>query len=121
MSPEQALWFAETFGKLVNNVELAIMGKTHTVRLALTALLSDGHLLLEDVPGTGKTVLALEKARRLAGAGVRTLLTCFNRPLADHLACQLRGSSEIVLCPRGDIAKLEFLGGATCHEDGDVL
>lgn len=36
--------------------------------------------------GTGKTVLALEKARRLASEGFRTLLTCYNRPLADHLA-----------------------------------
>lgn len=37
------------------------------------------------VPGSGKTLLALEKARRLAGQGLRTLLTCFNRPLAEHL------------------------------------
>lgn len=36
--------------------------------------------------GTGKTVLALEKARRLADEGFRTLLTCYNRQLADHLA-----------------------------------
>ena len=35
--------------------------------------------------GTGKTVLAVEKARRLAGEGFRTLLTCYNRQLADHL------------------------------------
>ena len=35
--------------------------------------------------GTGKTLLALEKARRLAREGFRTLLTCYNRPLAEHL------------------------------------
>ena len=35
--------------------------------------------------GTGKTVLAVEKAKRLAGEGFRTLLTCYNRQLADHL------------------------------------
>jgi hypothetical protein len=35
--------------------------------------------------GTGKTLLAAEKARRLAAEGFATLLTCFNRPLADHL------------------------------------
>jgi hypothetical protein len=54
--------------------------------------------LLEEVPraavaggaGTGKTVLAIEKARRCAEGGRRTLLTCFNRPLADHLAEVLR-------------------------------
>jgi hypothetical protein len=36
--------------------------------------------------GTGKTLLAVEKARRLAAEGFRTLLTCYNRQLADHLA-----------------------------------
>jgi len=35
--------------------------------------------------GTGKTMLALEKARRLASEGFRTALLCYNRPLADHL------------------------------------
>jgi hypothetical protein len=35
--------------------------------------------------GTGKTLLALEKAKRLAAEGFETLLTCFNRPLAEHL------------------------------------
>jgi hypothetical protein len=35
--------------------------------------------------GSGKTLLAAEKAQRLAQSGFRTLLTCFNRPLADHL------------------------------------
>ena len=36
--------------------------------------------------GTGKTLLALEKARRLASEGIKTLLTCYNRRLADYLA-----------------------------------
>jgi hypothetical protein len=36
--------------------------------------------------GTGKTVLALEKARRLAAEGFKTLLTCYNRQLADYLS-----------------------------------
>lgn len=35
--------------------------------------------------GTGKTLLAVEKAKRLAAEGFSTLLTCFNRPLADHM------------------------------------
>lgn len=41
--------------------------------------------------GTGKTVLAVEKARRLAADGFRTLLTCYNRQLADHLASVCAG------------------------------
>jgi hypothetical protein len=45
--------------------------------------------------GTGKTSLAVEKARRLAAAGLRTLLCCFNRPLAEHL--QQAAGPEVVV------------------------
>ena len=45
--------------------------------------------------GTGKTVLAVEKARRLADEGFRTLLTCYNRPLADHLASVCTGINNL--------------------------
>ena len=45
--------------------------------------------------GTGKTVLALEKARRLADDGFRTLLTCYNRQLADHLARLCAGTANL--------------------------
>ena len=45
--------------------------------------------------GTGKTVLALEKARRLADEGFRTLLTCYNRQLADHLARLCAGTANL--------------------------
>lgn len=45
--------------------------------------------------GTGKTVLALEKARRLASDGFRTLLTCYNRQLADHLASLCTGTQNL--------------------------
>ncbi len=75
MTPEQAAWFAETFSKLVGNVEQAIVGKEHPVRLALTCLLSEGHLLLEDVPGTGKTVLAKSIANTVQGNHSRIQFT----------------------------------------------
>ncbi|MCC7494881.1 MAG: ATP-binding domain-containing protein [Fimbriimonadaceae bacterium] len=42
--------------------------------------------LIAGCAGSGKTLLAVEKARRLAAAGQRVLLTCFNRPLGQHLA-----------------------------------
>ena len=45
--------------------------------------------------GTGKTVLALEKARRLANDGFQTLLTCYNRQLADHLARLCAGTANL--------------------------
>jgi hypothetical protein len=41
--------------------------------------------------GTGKTLLAIEEARRLAAQGLRVLVTCFNQPLGVHLAGQLAG------------------------------
>ncbi|HEX4744917.1 MAG TPA: MoxR family ATPase [Candidatus Limnocylindria bacterium] len=50
---------------VVENVEKAIFGKHHEVSLALVALLCRGHILVEDVPGTGKTVLAKALARSL--------------------------------------------------------
>ena len=55
----------ETGDKVLANVERVIVGKHHEVRLALVALLCRGHLLIEDVPGTGKTVLAKAIARSL--------------------------------------------------------
>ncbi len=55
----------ETGEKVAANVERVIVGKHHEVRLALVALLCQGHLLIEDVPGTGKTVLAKAIARSL--------------------------------------------------------
>ena len=47
--------------------------------------------------GTGKTVLAVEKAKRLAADGFKTLLTCYNRELANHLSEQLRAYENIVV------------------------
>jgi MoxR-like ATPases len=55
----------ETGDKVLSNVERVIVGKHHEVRLALVALLCRGHVLIEDVPGTGKTVLAKAIARSL--------------------------------------------------------
>lgn len=51
--------------KLVENVERVIVGKREPVQLAVIALLCQGHLLIEDVPGTGKTMLAKSIARSL--------------------------------------------------------
>jgi MoxR-like ATPase len=50
--------FADSFSAIVANVERVIQGKVEVVQLALLCLLSEGHLLVEDVPGVGKTSLA---------------------------------------------------------------
>lgn len=56
---------AETARRLRENIQQVIIGKDETIDLALIALLCAGHLLLEDVPGTGKTTLAKTIARSL--------------------------------------------------------
>ncbi|WP_456825482.1 AAA family ATPase [Cellulomonas sp. P5_E12] len=75
MTPEQSIWFAETFDALVANVGLALLGKEQSVRLALTAMVAEGHLLLEDAPGTGKTSLAKALAATVQGSHHRIQFT----------------------------------------------
>jgi MoxR-like ATPase len=51
--------------KIINNIEKVIVGKRNSVELAVVSLLCHGHLLIEDVPGVGKTVLARSMAKSL--------------------------------------------------------
>src|SRR6202453_496375 len=44
--------------RLIDNIALVVLGKTEVIRLAIVALLAEGHVLIEDVPGVGKTLLA---------------------------------------------------------------
>lgn len=75
MTPEEAGWFSERFLRLVANVEEVLLGKTFVVRLGFTALLSEGHLLIEDFPGTGKTSLARAIAQSVGGSSSRIQFT----------------------------------------------
>ncbi len=59
--------FAETVERIVDNVEHVVSGKREGISLAVTALLAGGHVLIEDVPGVGKTLLAKALARSVAG------------------------------------------------------
>jgi len=56
---------AERAGRIATAVERVIRGKAEEVRLAVTVMLAEGHLLIEDVPGVGKTMLAKALARAI--------------------------------------------------------
>ncbi|CDD47997.1 putative uncharacterized protein [Firmicutes bacterium CAG:534] len=61
--------------KLLENIEKVIVGKEETIQLLLAALLSGGHVLLEDMPGTGKTKLAKSLAASMEGVFSRIQFT----------------------------------------------
>lgn len=75
ITPEQTAWFQETFATLVDNVEKVVLGKRHVIELAFTAMVSEGHLLLEDYPGTGKTSLARAMGQTVQGTSSRIQFT----------------------------------------------
>lgn len=57
----------EDLDKLIANVEKVIIGKTEAVKLLVVGLLTNGHILIEDIPGMGKTMLALALAKSIGG------------------------------------------------------
>jgi MoxR-like ATPase len=67
--------FARSFAALVSNIERVLRGKTQVIRLALSCLVAEGHLLIEDVPGIGKTSLAKAVAESISGTWTRIQFT----------------------------------------------
>jgi MoxR-like ATPase len=71
----QADWFALRYGELVRNVESFFRGKPQVVQTALVCVLAEGHLLIDDVPGVGKTSLAKAISQSIDGAMQRIQFT----------------------------------------------
>ena len=66
---------AKVADAVLTNVDQVVRGKRDEIRLALCCLLTEGHLLLDDVPGTGKTSLAKAIANSIAGTWKRVQFT----------------------------------------------
>ncbi len=75
LSERDAAWFAQEFGRLATNVATVLRGKDDQIRLALVALCAEGHLLVEDVPGVGKTTLARAIAQSVSAEWSRIQFT----------------------------------------------
>jgi MoxR-like ATPase len=74
-APSRDSSFGRLFSALVGNVERVIQGKREQVHLALVCLVAEGHLLIEDVPGVGKTSLAKAMAASVGGSCHRIQFT----------------------------------------------
>jgi MoxR-like ATPase len=70
-----ATTFSEIFNAIAANIEIVIQGKPEVVELALVCLLAEGHLLIEDVPGVGKTSMAKALAASIDSTWKRVQFT----------------------------------------------
>jgi len=75
LPPQHIQGFAAVAGQLADRIGTVVLGKPEVVRLALTAMFAQGHVLLEDVPGVGKTTLARAMAAAVRGQWRRIQFT----------------------------------------------
>ena len=92
----------QTAARLLANIETVVRGKTEEIKLVLAALVCGGHVLLEDVPGTAKTVLARAIAGSVEGATHRSASsarpTC-SRPTSRASRCSTRSERDFEFRP----------------------
>src|SRR5947208_13812930 len=130
---------AEALHRLQAHVGGVLLGKPDAIRLALITLLADGHLLLEDVPGVGKTLLAKARARSIDCTFRRVQFTpdllpadllgtsIFHQPTGEFKFIPGPLFSQVVLAdevnratPRTQSALLESMGERQVTLDGQT-
>ena len=102
LSAEQSADIREAVQRLTDSLAKVIAGKDDVLRLVCVGLLADGHILLDDVPGTGKTTLARAMAKSLGVKFARVQFT------PDLLPSELSGINYY----RSDTNQFEFRPGA---------
>jgi MoxR-like ATPase len=75
LSSEDLAWFGGKFEKVAGNIERVIQGKRDTIELVVSSLVAEGHVLIEDVPGVGKTLMAKALARSIDCSFLRIQFT----------------------------------------------
>jgi len=130
---------AEFGRKVADNIGKVIVGKRREIKLVLTALLSEGHILLEDVPGVGKTMLARSLAISIGGSFSRiqctpdllpsdiTGVSVFNQKVGDFVFRPGPIMAQVVLAdeinratPRTQSSLLESMGEMQVTVDGNT-
>jgi MoxR-like ATPase len=84
---EKTTWTAKQAEAIINEIETVIVGKRQVVELVVIGLLCNGHILIEDIPGVGKTMLAKALAGALGGSYHRIQFT------PDLLPADITGTS----------------------------
>jgi hypothetical protein len=84
-------------GPVLREEDRSILQLTEDQYRVLDGLAANPRVRVSGGAGTGKTMLAMEQARRLGRQGRRTLLTCFNRPLADYLRQSTGAHSAVTI------------------------
>jgi MoxR-like ATPase len=131
---------ADFTSRILDNVERVIVGKRHVTELVLAALLCQGHVLLEDVPGVGKTMLARSIAKSIGGEFRRvqftpdllpsdiTGLSFYNQKLGEFQFRPGPVFANILLAdevnratPRTQSALLEAMEERTVTIEGDTM
>jgi MoxR-like ATPase len=97
---QDSIWFRNTFETISDNIATVIRGKREAIDLLLLCLIAEGHVLIEDVPGVGKTLLAKSLATSIDCVFKRVQFTPDLLP-SDITGVSIwdRGTSEFVFKP----------------------